>query len=125
MICHHCNREIEYAAVCPYCGTRFLKEPLPHHLSIGTMIDNRYEVLGVLGEGGFGITYLGINRNLDLTVAIKEFYPQGVTYRETKDGKSVYSSSDNSAELFSHGKESFFGEAKTRSSNCPGRTKKR
>ena len=34
-----------------------------------------YVIKNVLGRGGFGITYLAIDTNLDRKVAIKEFYP--------------------------------------------------
>ena len=45
-----------------------------HQLKTGTVLDGRYEVGSVLGEGGFGITYEGINRNTGKRVAIKEFF---------------------------------------------------
>ncbi len=41
----------------------------------GTMLlGDRYKILGVLGQGGFGITYLAEDTMLDSKVAIKEFY---------------------------------------------------
>ncbi len=113
MLCHNCDHEIEYAAVCPYCGTRILREPLPHHLPTGTVIDNRYKIMGVLGEGGFGITYLGYNQKLGLPVAIKEYFPQGTTYRDTSGSNEVYVGSEDAESFFNHGKERFLSEAKT------------
>ena len=113
MLCHNCDHEIEYAAVCPYCGTRMLREPLPHHLPTGTVIDNRYKIMGVLGEGGFGITYLGYNQKLGMPVAIKEYFPQGTTYRDTSGNHEVYVSSESAEAFFNHGKERFLSEAKT------------
>lgn len=113
MLCHNCDHEIEYAAVCPYCGTRILREPLPHHLPTGTVIDNRYKIIGVLGEGGFGITYLGYNQKLGLPVAIKEYFPQGTTYRDTSGSNEVYVGSEDAESFFEHGKERFLSEAKT------------
>ncbi len=113
MLCHNCDHEIEYAAVCPYCGTRILREPLPHHLPTGTVIDNRYKIMGVLGEGGFGITYLGYNQKLGMPVAIKEYFPQGTTYRDTSGSNEVYVGSKDAESFFEHGKERFLSEAKT------------
>ena len=34
-----------------------------------------YELVRVLGFGGFGMTYLGFDHNLDKAVAIKEYLP--------------------------------------------------
>ena len=34
-----------------------------------------YELVRVLGMGGFGMTYLGFDHNLDKAVAIKEYLP--------------------------------------------------
>ena len=58
MICSNCHKEIGDAAFCPHCGASVLKAPMLHHLPVGTLIGGRYRVEGVLGEGGFGITYL-------------------------------------------------------------------
>ena len=42
-----------------------------HRLKPGTLLDNRYIIEKVLGEGGFGITYAGINQRINVKVAIK------------------------------------------------------
>lgn len=34
-----------------------------------------YRIESVLGQGGFGITYLALDTNLDKQVAIKEYLP--------------------------------------------------
>ena len=39
-----------------------------------TLQDGKYRILKVLGQGGFGITYLAIQVRLDRKVAIKEFF---------------------------------------------------
>ena len=47
----------------------------PYVLPIGTRLTVDYVVDGVLGVGGFGITYIAKDLTLDRTVAIKEFFP--------------------------------------------------
>ena len=46
-----------------------------YRLPPGTVLDDRYVLEDVLGEGGFGITYIGRDLSLDIKVAIKEYYP--------------------------------------------------
>ena len=52
-----------------------------HCLRKGTRLIGRYTIEGVLGQGGFGITYLGIDELHEKKVAIKEFFPQGIVTR--------------------------------------------
>ena len=40
-----------------------------------------YELVRVLGVGGFGITYLGFDDNLNQAVAIKEYLPSAFAIR--------------------------------------------
>ena len=112
MICYKCNRETGFSAVCPYCGTRLLKEALSHHLPKGSVIGGRYTIMGVLGEGGFGITYLGYDNRLGAEIAVKEYFPHGISFRDITD-KTVRVSSHTDEEFYSHGKEQFFSEART------------
>ena len=44
---------------------------------------NCYTVKGILGQGGFGITYLAYDNNLDRDVAIKEYMPREIASRQT------------------------------------------
>ncbi len=50
------------------------EEAYPHALPIGTKL-NRYDVVDILGQGGFGIIYLANDSLLNIRVAIKEFFP--------------------------------------------------
>ena len=113
MICNHCKKDIGNEAVCPYCQTRRLKEHLPHYLLDGTVIGGKYRIEGVLGEGGFGITYLGHDDTLDMPVAIKEYFPHGFSYRNSADGSKVISRSDKNDSFFDQGKKRFLNEART------------
>ena len=51
-----------------------------HALPQGYRIQE-YELVRVLGSGGFGITYLGHDRHLDKAVAIKEYLPNDLALR--------------------------------------------
>jgi serine/threonine protein kinase len=57
------------------------QEHYPFALPIGTVISG-YEIVRVLGVGGFGITYEGFNPVTRRRAAIKEFFPRGIASRE-------------------------------------------
>ena len=67
--------ELTDQPVCPRCGWRVDQDNAPHQLPAGTVLEGKYQVGRVLGQGGFGITYVGWDLNLDIQVCIKEFYP--------------------------------------------------
>ncbi len=70
-----------------------------------------YVLEGVLGQGGFGITYVGRDTNLATTVAIKEYLPVEVATR--RPDASVRSRTEDQAERYSGGLERFIREART------------
>ena len=52
------------------------------HLQPNTIMQGgKYKIECVLGQGGFGNTYIGYNTEFEETVAIKEFFMKGVTRR--------------------------------------------
>ena len=65
----------------------------PFALPIGTQISG-YEIVRVLGVGGFGITYEGFNPVTRRRAAIKEFFPRGIASRENAT-QVVFSRHDN------------------------------
>ena len=82
-----------------------------HALPEGSRIDH-YEIRGVLGAGGFGITYLGWDTMLECQAAIKEFLPNEMAMRQT-DGSTVIPRSSSDQDNFQYGLEGFLKEART------------
>ncbi|MEW8437159.1 MAG: serine/threonine-protein kinase, partial [Candidatus Thiodiazotropha taylori] len=82
-----------------------------HALPEGSVLD-QYEIRGVLGAGGFGITYLGWDQRLERKVAIKEYLPNDLALRK-RDGISVIAKSGSDNENFSYGMDRFLSEART------------
>ncbi len=79
-------------------------------LSAGRMI-GRYEIVSVLGQGGFGITYRAHDSQLDREVAIKEYLPLALAVRQ--DGTTVLPRSTDAAADFAWGRERFVAEGRT------------
>ncbi len=115
MLCYHCMKELnaENVKFCPFCGKAPHEQNPPHHLPEGTILHGKYIVGNALGEGGFGITYVGLDNTLDLKIAIKEFFPSGYANRNATVSKEVSLNYNNQTEYFKHGKESFLREAKS------------
>ena len=80
-------------------------------LKAGTILRNTYRIERVLGQGGFGITYLAIDTSIDRKVAIKEFFPKDYCDREG-DTSHVTLGTQNTKEIVSKLKIKFLKEAK-------------
>jgi serine/threonine protein kinase len=78
-------------------------------LEIGTRIAE-FEILGIIGEGGFGIVYLAFDHSLQRTVALKEYMPGVMAGRNTDQSLLVRSSRHQ--EAFNTGLKSFINEAR-------------
>ena len=113
-ICINCMREKPSAKVCPFCGFDEAQyEPSPHHLPPRSILGGKCLIGRVLGEGGFGITYLGWDLNLDLKLAIKEYYPTGFVTRTNTSTNTVTPYRGEKTEFFTTGRSRFINEAKT------------
>ena len=84
----------------------------PHatsRLPIGTRF-GEFEIVGMVGEGGFGIVYLAYDHALDYRLAIKEYMPSSLAFRSSDHRVTV--KSERMRETFEAGLRSFVTEAK-------------
>lgn len=82
-----------------------------HTLRPGTIMEKRYRIERVIGEGGFGITYEAVNEKIELTVAIKEFYCRDYTKRNVEESDQIGITAATE-ESFEKAKKRFLQEAK-------------
>ena len=113
VFCYNCFQEKpEAEGPCPHCGFDLAEneKKFPVALRAGTVLNDRYIIGRVLGQGGFGITYLALDTQLNAKVAIKEFMPNDIA---TRIGTTVSVAMDTKSEEFAYGAERFQEEART------------
>lgn len=112
--CPYCMSPVKEGEPCEACGlTAGTYSPSPHHLPPGTILMDRYLVGRVLGEGGFGITYIGCDLRLELKVAIKEYFPSDKVTRHAQASLEVSNYTGALAGNYERGKEKYLQEART------------
>ncbi len=89
-------------------GESKIQEP-PFALPFETIIHGKYLIGRVLGFGGFGITYQGMNIETNEFVAIKEYYPNGMLSRYPGTTQVSVISASN---IFHREKDKFLQEAR-------------
>ena len=109
--CSGCMKPLQPGqTICPACGydnsVRHNNEDL---LPEGTLLRGRYLVGRVIGRGGFGVTYLGLDINENVRLAIKEYFPAEVGVRDYVTYDVLPKSGDPAD--FDYGKKSFYNEA--------------
>ncbi len=82
----------------------------PNALPAGHTL-KEYRIEKVLGVGGFGLTYLALDENLNLKVALKEYLPADIALRAPD--RSIAPRSSETAETFDWGKRRFLDESRT------------
>ena len=113
-ICPYCMHHLKEDGSCPCCGSKAAGyRPASHHLPPGSILKGRYVVGRVLGEGGFGITYLGMDADLERRVAVKEYFPTCLVSRETSLSLSVTCYTQNYQDAYEKGRSQFLKEART------------
>ncbi len=111
--CYCCMKELpEGSHICPFCGYDNSR-PQNDRLLLpeGSILNGKYLVGKKLGKGGFGVTYIGRELQLDIIVAIKEYFPSGLSTRDF-NAKSVLisTSGEHDPERFRAGEEDFRNE---------------
>lgn len=98
--CYGCMEPLGEARSCARCGRlRGRREALPHQLRPGTTLNEGRYLLGrVIGQGGFGITYIGRDLTLNMRVAVKEYFPRDYASRNAEDSTEVSVVSDTLTE---------------------------
>lgn len=113
MRCFYCMEEYdeELDVICPFCGNDVVKPTNDNNcLAAGSVLKQRYVLGRVLGDGGFGITYIGYDKALKRKVAVKEFFPNECVTRQSGDTK-VTPLSGERGERYMSGLKSFQEEA--------------
>ncbi len=112
-LCLGCMEEKGASQTCPHCGYEEGAAPKSAlHLPPGTVLQDKYLLGRVLGQGGFGITYLAWDMTLDLKLAIKEYFPLGIASRSSGQ-PSMEMPTGELKEHYSFGLERYLKEAKT------------
>lgn len=110
-ICDSCFCEIGGEEICPRCGfNKSEHTPDPTVLPMGTRLNDKIIIGRVMGKGGFGITYLGYDLRMDKIIAVKEYYPNGISYRAHM-GTELSVIDPKAAETFEQGAQKFYTEA--------------
>lgn len=84
-------------------------QPNEHVLPIGTIL-GEFEIIDIIGWGGFGIVYLVYDHSLERKVALKEYMPSSFAIRNHQG--EITLKSESSRDVFLAGLRSFINEAK-------------
>lgn len=120
--CPLCGEPIdpENSILCTNCGNMLTEdvssdpeeEASTHVLPDGTVLNKRYQITKLLGQGGFGITYGGFDTLLNTRVAIKEYYPRSLVERHNSISLDVTVTLKEDLQNYRSGLDSFLNEAR-------------
>jgi serine/threonine protein kinase len=111
-LCMGCMGDRAGAQVCPLCGWEEGTPPeLPVQLTARTLISEKYLLGRVLGQGGFGITYLAWDLLLNRKLAIKEYFPREICGRG-RDSLTLQPLSQKSQHDYQYGLSKFVEEGR-------------
>jgi serine/threonine protein kinase len=108
-----CMQDRGSAEKCPHCAWRE-GDPAesPLQLPPRTVVNGCYLIGRALGQGGFGITYLSWDLNLDRRLAIKEYFPRDLCVR-SRDECIVQAVTEKMRDSYKDGLNKFLDEGKT------------
>ena len=112
-LCYQCFREKGAETVCPFCGYDPTGSAKKHPMALRpeSILNGRYILGRVLGQGGFGITYIAQDYQTKERVAVKEYFPTEFAGRTNGTQVQIYSEERESG--FVYGKAQFLEEART------------
>ena len=115
--CVHCMADLTNeggGSFCTKCGKPIQQVDQPAYcLRPFSILRGKYLVGKMLGQGGFGITYIGLDMNLESKVAIKECYPGSMVTRNCSVSNQLeWSTGMNQGDLWRSSCESFLREAR-------------
>jgi len=86
----------------------------PRCLPLGVILEKRYLIGKVIGEGSSGITYIGKDLVLNMTIAVKEYFPLHLVSRDTRKelDNNVYVLAGEENKAYQKGLKQFYREAK-------------
>ena len=113
--CTKCMANLEAGIrICPHCGYEQDSGAQPlNALKRHTILRGRYYIGNVIGQGGFGITYVGWDMTLEMKVAVKEYFPSGSASRTNSYSNEIqWDFAGDGEENWSDGMERFLKEAR-------------
>ena len=98
---------------CPKCGfdNRQYRDP-EYALPRETILAGKYLLGRLLGQGGFGLTYIGWDIGLERKVAIKEYFPMGQVSRQSGGTRLIWYTGESAVKARNDGMEAYLKEAR-------------
>ena len=112
--CLFCCKRKHRPGGCDVCGEGAPSREVESgtlYLPPGTLLNGQYLVGRVLGTGGFGVTYLAVDVNLEARFATKEYLPRELAGRAS-DGCTVLPHSGSEEADYKYGLDRFIQEGK-------------
>ena len=113
MRCYGCMKEYDDSFdICPFCGySNSFKAEEALQIVPGTVLAERYLIGRSVGCGGFGVTYIAWDNQLEMRVAVKEYLPSEFATRVP--GQTLVTAfSGDKTQQFSDGLDRFIDEAR-------------
>ena len=113
-ICLHCMQAVKDTnGICIDCKKTDAEiDSKSRYLPLRTIVRGKYLIGKVIGEGGFGITYIAFDLDLEVRVAIKEYFPRDYVGRDSMDGTTLIPFDAETGEVYQEEMSKFIGEAK-------------